>query len=75
MPRERLFLPCPRIQIVTEDVSTKTPSRSECSQGSANGALIDDSLLKRLQDRDEEHLLDQKAKVGRPSRARGHISQ
>ena len=46
---------------------------SECSQGSADGALIDDSLLKRLQDRDEELLLDQKALAGRPSRARGHI--
>jgi hypothetical protein len=48
-------------------------SLSDCSQGSANGALIDDSLLKRIQDRDEELLLDQKALAGRPSRARGHI--
>jgi hypothetical protein len=35
--------------------------------------LIDDCLLKRIQDRHEEKLLGaaQKAKVGRPSRARG----
>jgi hypothetical protein len=35
--------------------------------------LIDEAMLQRLQDRHEELLLDQKAKVGRPSRARGHI--
>jgi hypothetical protein len=50
-------------------------SRSDCSQGSADGALIDEGMLHALQERSEEHLLDQKAKVGRPSRARGHISQ
>ena len=53
--------------------SGKRRSLSDCSQGSANGAVIDDSLLKRIQDRDEELLLHQKALAGRPSRARGHI--
>ena len=46
---------------------------SNCSRENTNGALIDDSLLKRIQDRDEELLLDQKPLAGRPSRARGHI--
>jgi Bacteriophage Sf6, terminase small subunit-like len=45
-------------------------SRSECSETAA-GALIDDSLLQRIQEHYQEHLLDQKPKVGRPSRARG----
>jgi terminase small subunit-like protein len=37
--------------------------------------LIDDAMLKRIQDCHEEKLLNaaQKPKVGRPSRARGHI--
>jgi hypothetical protein len=48
-------------------------SRSDWSQGSADGALIDDEMLRCIQDRHEELLLDEKALVGRPSRARGHI--
>ena len=44
--------------------------RSDCSQAIANGALIDEGMLHALQEHHEEHLLDQKAKVGRPSRAR-----
>jgi Bacteriophage Sf6, terminase small subunit-like len=47
--------------------------RSDCSQAIADGALIDEGVLHALQERYEEHLLDQKPKVGRPSRARGHI--
>jgi hypothetical protein len=47
--------------------------RSDCSQAIADGALIDDEMLRCIQDRHEELLLDQKAKIGRPSRARGHI--
>jgi hypothetical protein len=51
-------------------------SRSDRSQGSADGALIDDSLLKRIQDRHEELLLAEgKPKKLRPSRARGSISR
>jgi terminase small subunit-like protein len=46
---------------------------SDCSQAIADGALIDDEMLRCIQDRHEELLLDQKALVGRPSRARGHI--
>jgi hypothetical protein len=45
--------------------------RSDCSQAIADGALIDEGMLNALQERYEEHLLDQKAKVGRPSRAGG----
>jgi hypothetical protein len=42
-----------------------------------NGALIDDAMLKRIQDCHEEKLLAaaQKPKVGRLSRARGSISR
>jgi hypothetical protein len=48
-------------------------SLADCSRENADGVRINDSLLKRIQDRHEELLLDQKAKVGRRSRARGHI--
>jgi hypothetical protein len=51
-------------------------SRSNRSQTGAAGALIDEGMLRCIQDRHEEKLLGaaQKAKVGRPSRARGSIS-
>jgi Bacteriophage Sf6, terminase small subunit-like len=48
-------------------------SLSDRSQTVGAGALIDEGMLHALQEHYEEHLLDQKAKVGRPSRARGHI--
>ena len=48
-------------------------SLSDCSQGSADGALIDEGMLHALQERHEELLLEEKPLVGRPSRARGHI--
>jgi hypothetical protein len=48
-----------------------------CSIGSGKVVLIDDAMLKRIQDCHEEKLLAaaQKPKVGRPSRARGSISR
>jgi hypothetical protein len=46
---------------------------SDRSQGSADGARIDEGMLRQLQDRYEELLLGEKPLVGRPPRARGHI--
>ncbi len=47
------------------------------SIGSGKVVLIDDAMLKRIQDCHEEKLLAavQKPKIGRPSRARGSISR
>jgi Bacteriophage Sf6, terminase small subunit-like len=50
-------------------------SRSDRSQTDAVGALIDEGMLQCIQNRYEEHILEGKAKVGRPSRARGSISR
>jgi hypothetical protein len=42
MPRERAFLlPCPRIQIVTESVSTKTPSNLSSQKAQTLAQTID----------------------------------
>jgi hypothetical protein len=48
-----------------------------CSTGSGKVVLIDDAMLKRIQDCHKEKLLAaaQKPKVERPSRARGSISR
>jgi terminase small subunit-like protein len=48
-------------------------SRSDCYQAIVDGARIDVGMLRQLQERYQELLLDEKPLVGRPPRARGHI--
>jgi hypothetical protein len=45
----------------------------DCYQAIVDGARIDDGMLRQLQERYQELLLEEKPLVGRPPRARGHI--